>query len=114
MTFRAPPCICMYILYTTGMACLKIKLLTLAHSKNRANQFPVFTFLFVFLYEINISISDFEISLMNQRFVYIPMHSFTGDRKKKLDRSLMEQHLSMVCFYENIRGKKGRVILLQA
>jgi hypothetical protein len=28
-------------------------------------------------------------------------HNFTGDRKK-LDRSLTDQHLSMLCFYEKI------------
>ena len=45
-----------------------------------------------------------NMSLMKQQSVVSPpIHNFTGDRKT-LDRSLIDQYLSMSCFYENIRG----------
>jgi hypothetical protein len=42
--------------------------------------------------------------LMKQKFVITHQYSFIGDHKeKKLHRSLIDQHLSTSCFYENIR-----------
>jgi hypothetical protein len=34
-----------------------------------------------------------------------PTHNFTRNKKNKLDRSLVDQHLCMLCFYENIRRR---------
>ena len=33
----------------------------------------------------------------------LPIHDFTGGRKKNLDRSLRDQHFSILCFSESIR-----------